>query len=167
MTFKDKNQKDKSPIDGKLRDSSVSREIDHNARVPMYKQKTTDVYGFLEPGYRYRIVNDVPGRIHNFMRAGWMIAEVDIASSYSDQNHEKKPQSGSGAWRTVNDGKDAPCYDGVLMRIPLELWEQDQAAKAVEREITLNDVDPTGQVKKAMNMAVRANSHLTVDAFKK
>lgn len=70
-----------------------------------------------EPGYRYRVFNDnwsrEPGRIQRAMAAGYEV--VDEWNSLA-----------------VGTNEDGSAIKGVLMRIPQELYDQDQEAKQKE-----------------------------------
>lgn len=89
-------------------------------RVPfgVPEQRFTDLP---DDGFHYRVFNDnwrkEPGRVQRAQRAGYEVVE--------------HPQSG----KTVGTNEDGTEIKGVLMRIPQELWEQDQAAKEGRRAV--------------------------------
>jgi hypothetical protein len=80
-----------------------------------------------DPNYHYRIVNDVDDRIERLKIAGYEIAEEKVG--IGDPGVENSNISlGSGARMHVGKGVKA-----VLMKIPKELFQEDQKAK--QREI--------------------------------
>lgn len=76
--------------------------------------------------YHYRMFNDrwrrEPGRIKRALAAGYEVVE--------------HPESGM----TVGTNEDGSEIKGILMRIPKELWEQDQALKEEGRKETDNQI---------------------------
>lgn len=92
-------------------------------RVPLHKQKV-----FSAPkreGYKRRYVNDMPGRIDAFKRAGWTIVE-ESASKTHDGLAQVEGDYGSQVRRVVNRDPNAPCRHAVLMEIPTEWYNQDK-----------------------------------------
>lgn len=114
-------------VDERKRDDEKAQE--KRSRVPMYKQNALEFMD-MKPGFRYRFVNDVYGRIDRFMRAGWDFVEGNTADTYSGKGRGIEAQKSSQIWRTVNNNKDASSYDAVLMCIPIEFYNQDQVDKA-------------------------------------
>lgn len=151
----DKN--DRNGLDGKARESTTTREVDNLARVPIYLQKETDAFCFIEAGYRYHLVNDVYGAIAGMIKAGWQIVEEDISRTYTEDGRAHKTQAASGAWRVVNEGNKAKAKEAVVMRIPLELWEQDNAAKHKRADNVLEQVDDRGVIRQTQILATRSN----------
>ena len=93
--------------------------LERSTRVPF----GTPVKRFNTPekdGFHYRVFNDnwkkEPGRIQRAMSAGYEVVE-----------HERSGET-SG---TNEDGSE---IKGVLMRIPQELYDQDQALKNLEMD---------------------------------
>lgn len=94
-------------------------------RVPLSKQQV-----FVAPqrdGYMRRYVNDLPGRIEAFKRAGWVIVE-DITNSTKTHEGLAQVESayGSQVRRVVNRDPNAPCRHAVLMEIPAEWYNEDK-----------------------------------------
>lgn len=89
-------------------------------RVPVGAANKLDFSG-MDPAYRYRVVNDRPGRIPMFQKAGWEFCYTE-SRNFSDVNETTAMDS-----RVSLDlgGGDK----GYLMRIKSELFDEDQAAK--------------------------------------
>lgn len=102
-------------------DSQEKVEYPRQKRVPfgLPRQRFGDVPK--DDGFHYRVFNDKwrkdPGRVQRAIAAG-----------YERVDH---PQSN----KTVGTNDDNTEIKGVLMRIPQELWEQDQAMKEESRAI--------------------------------
>lgn len=98
-------------------------------RVPLHEQRRNRLtFNNQDPNYVYRVVNDVDNRIEQFKTAGYEVVQHETKvgdTAVVDGNISL----GSGARVHVGSGRHA-----VLMRIPRELYEEDQAAK--QREIT-------------------------------
>lgn len=80
-----------------------------------------------DPNYVYRWVNDTPGRIQRLMERGYEIVtdHVEVGQSTVDRGS----QLGGAVTKQVGQG-----VTGVLMRIPREYHEEDQAAKDAEND---------------------------------
>lgn len=76
-----------------------------------------------EPGFQYRIVNDTPGRIQEFIEAGYEIVQ-DTSVSVGDKRIANPTQEGTPVKVHVGGGNNA-----YLMRIKEEWYKEDQAAK--------------------------------------
>lgn len=84
-----------------------------------------------DPNYVYRVVNDENGRVQIFQQAGY---EVVNAAEHSLQNLRVEGRA------TDNVIPVGGGTNGVLMRIPKEFYEEDQAAKEKalrEREMAI------------------------------
>jgi len=136
----------------------VSREADRKARVPLHLQQTLSYFD-REPGFTYRFVNDNHGRISNFLKAGWEIVEGDSSSTFSGKGREVETQKSSQVWRTVNRGTDASTRDAVLMKIPTELYEEDQTAKVSQVAANEARLDPDGKLKSARRFGSAGSKH--------
>lgn len=106
-------------------------------RKPLQKQQAL-VYN-TEEGFRYRVVNEVPGAIDAYKLAGWEVVS-DPTADKSDDRAGKASQIGSVNRRIVNQDPHAPCRFGVLMRKPEEWFNEDSKyaqaeADRIEREI--------------------------------
>lgn len=115
------------------------RETSKVERVPVHRQKSMITYK--RDGYTVRMVNDTPGRIDTFLKAGWKIVE-DSSGKYTTYNQgmsQMDSPMGSAITQIVNKGIDAPCRVAVLMEIPTEWYEADQAEKQKE----INEIEAT------------------------
>lgn len=109
-------------------------------RVSIRQQRTI---AFQErPGWKRRLVNDEPGRIQMFLKAGWTIVQGE-ENNLSDRLSHTEHQIGSAVRKVVNKGATATAHHGILMEIPLELWKQDQLEK--DKEVNKLDaaIDPS------------------------
>lgn len=96
-------------------------------RVPIHKQKFLSAPQ--KPGYKRRYVNEVPGAIEAYKRAGWTIAtDVELDDTHDGFSHVES-QLGSVPRRVVNRGATARAATAVLMEIPEEYWLKDQRDK--------------------------------------
>lgn len=81
-----------------------------------------------DPNYAYRFVNDVKNRIAIFKQNGWEVAPA-VDSQIGDGGADNASAIGSAAAVPVGlVGENAGT--AVLMRIPKEWYDEDQAAKA-------------------------------------
>lgn len=77
-----------------------------------------------EAGYMYRIVNDRDDRVLEFQEAGYeLVQDKDVA--VGTKRVDKASAEGSVKQFPVGGG-----MKGVLMRIPQNLYDEDQAEKA-------------------------------------
>lgn len=90
------------------------------ARKPLHK---SDLIGVPErPGYKRRLVNENPGRVEQFIEAGWSVVD--------------DPKAGVGTpWRIIvsRNSVGTPAT-AVVMEIPLEWFEEDAAAALAENQ---------------------------------
>jgi hypothetical protein len=90
------------------------RETDRSERIPFGAPQQRLQAATREAGYHYRVFNDnwrrEPGRIQRAMQAGYEVV----------QDWDRIP---------VGTNEDGSAVKGVLMRIPQELYDQDQAEK--------------------------------------
>lgn len=75
-----------------------------------------------DPAYTYRVVNDNPGRINMFLNAGWE-HEQSATRTYD----KGVAEAGGMDTRVVVDAGRG--VKGYLMRIPNELYDEDQTEK--------------------------------------
>lgn len=149
--------KDNKVLDGRTRETGATRELDRIERTPVYKQSRVDVFGFLDPNFRYRIVVDRPGRVARFQLGGWEIVRQDMFTTYSKTNQTHASQDSSVSTKQVNFHNDAEYKTGILMRIPIDQWKEDQAAQHDEHEELLNEIDDDGDIYRAFKLATRQN----------
>lgn len=107
------------------------------SRTPINGRNVLTVTG-KEPGYTYRIVNDVGDRIQQFKEAGYEIVDgKDV--KVGDRRVTSASAEGSAAQVSVgNRGEKA-----IVMRIKDDWYKEDQKAKAqevdrLEQSITKN-----------------------------
>lgn len=81
-----------------------------------------------DANYHYRIVNDVDGRVDQFLEGGW---EVVKDAKVGDKRVENT--TGVGSVPTVSLGQGVK---GVVLRIKKEWYAEDQAAKMQEVRAT-------------------------------
>lgn len=88
-------------------------------RVPLHRQNI--IHADTRPGYVRRLVNDTDDRIERFKLAGWTPVEGEQVGDA----HAGDPSSLTSATvKSVGSGTKA-----MLMEIPKELYDQDQADK--------------------------------------
>lgn len=92
-------------------------------RTPVGQRNLLTVKG-KDPGYSYRIVNDVDGRIAQFQEAGYEIVPREPVE-VGDKRASAGTPVGSVAHFSVGGGQKA-----VLMRQRKEWYDEDQARKA-------------------------------------
>lgn len=78
-----------------------------------------------DPNYVYRVFNDKDGRIKKAQEAWWEIVEAD--EQLGDEKACEPTKMGSAVVKEVGGG-----IQGVLMRIPRDIYEQDQLEKQQE-----------------------------------
>lgn len=91
-------------------------------RTPLANRSVLGVKG-TEPGYSYRIVNDIGDRIAMFEEQGYEIVR-DASVTIGDRRVGKASADGSPVQVSVGDG-----VQGYLMRIPDEYRIEDEAYK--------------------------------------
>ena len=165
MTDNTKTKTDRNNIrsgelaEDRSRPTGAAREAERKERVPLYKQNAVTYFN-QEPGYHYRLVNDVYGRIAKFLHAGWQIVEGSVDQTYSGTKQESV-QSGAQIWRTVNKDPNAPSHKAVLMCIREEDFAADQAAKQALIDEEEAAYDPEGIIRQAQLMGGRASQAKT------
>lgn len=99
-------------------------------RAPRERTKRTPVNGRnvltvegKEPGYVYRIVNDVGQRIETFKEGGYELVQAKDVK-VGDRRVNNASAEGSMAQVSVGSGQKA-----FVMRIPKEWYDEDQLAK--------------------------------------
>lgn len=153
------SQADRTRNDVVDRKRETNREVaERKARVPRHEQNALTFLN-LDPDFKYRMVNDLPGRINSFIMAGWEIVEGDILDTYSGKGREAESQRSSQVWRTVNKRHGAPCTDAVLMRIPLDIFNEDYAARQLEIDEAEKALDPEGIIRQAQAMGGLSSIH--------
>ena len=97
-------------------------------RVPIHEQRDK-LATSQKPGFVRRWVNDVVGRLEKFEKAGWVPADRNDV----DVNHGEVAGSntalGTGVSKDVGRTRAGDGTQAILMEIPIEYYEEDQAAK--------------------------------------
>lgn len=81
------------------------------------------------PGYKRRVFNDVDDRIQRAIEAGYVPVQDPKLRLESDKRTNADTQMGSVVRRSVGNG-----VSGMLMEIPEDIYNADQAAKVRETE---------------------------------
>jgi len=110
------------------------------SRVPMHKQNI--LVAMNREGFKRLWVNEYIGRVESYELAGWNVVE-DANLQTHDGLSQVESQTGSVVRRVVNKDPNAPCKTAVLMEIPIELYEEDQAAEQAEIDETQRSFDKT------------------------
>ena len=92
-------------------------------RAPVGVRNVLTVSG-KDPAYEYRIVNDSGDRVQQFLEAGYEICQASDVRVGDNRVNKASPE-GSLAQASVGGGMKA-----MVMRIPKEYYQEDQAAKA-------------------------------------
>jgi hypothetical protein len=95
-------------------------------RVPIHEQRdqlsTNQKQGFVR-----RWVNDVPGRVEKFIKAGYaVVTDKDVVVGDENSNMAL----GTGARKNVGRTRQGEGTQGILMEIPKDYYDEDQKAKA-------------------------------------
>ena len=109
-------------------------------RVPVGGPRNILTVAQKDPNYVYRWVNDVPGRIAAFKEGGYEVVTSD--NEVGDKTVDRGSKLGSAITKSVGGQITA-----VLMRIPREWYDEDQAAKQKEVDIleaTMRDQSQRG-----------------------
>jgi hypothetical protein len=108
------------------RQSRESQARPNRVSVAEQRNKLT-VYGLDRENFYYRFVTDKDDRIARFLRAGYEFVSKEEAGEIGDPTVETSQGTDSRASRGVGGGRV-----GYLMKLPMELWKQDQAAKEAD-----------------------------------
>jgi hypothetical protein len=105
-------------------------------RIPLHKRNT--IKSEARPGFVRRIVNDIPGRVQAFLDAGYTV----VTDGTEVGDHATGLSSGTGTTSTRQVGGGV---QGVLMEIPVELYNEDQAEKQAQVDQTEHAILPEEQ----------------------
>lgn len=94
-------------------------------RIPVGGPRNIMTVADKDPNYVYRWVNDVSGRIQRFQEGGYEI--VTGSNEVGDNTVDRGSRLGSAITKSVGG-----LVTAVLMRIPKEWYDEDQAAKMAE-----------------------------------
>lgn len=106
--------------------SRIARSPSGQKRTPINGRNVLTVTG-KEPGYTYRVVNDVGDRIQQFLDAGYELVDGS-AVKVGDRRVDNASAEGSKA--QVSVGKTGE--KAFVMRIKDEWYKEDQVAKQAE-----------------------------------
>lgn len=146
----------KAEFEDRKRESGLSREKERKDRTPLYENSSMTLMN-RDPNYHYRVVNDMPGRIDRFLAAGYEFAPEGLSDTYSGVGRDEGVQAQTTTKLKVNFDPSAEVKNAYLMRIPLELFEQDQKAKQDQVDQEIVDIDKDGEIMKAILLGSRAN----------
>jgi hypothetical protein len=92
-------------------------------RKPLSARGPLNITGEKDPNFHYRFINDVGSRVYNYQQAGYeIVTDGDLTvgdSRVSDASDLGSPRRVVGDQGTTS----------VLMRIPKEYFDEDQAKK--------------------------------------
>lgn len=92
-------------------------------RVPVGQRNRINIRN-KDPNYVYRVVNDIDDNVSVRQEQGYEIVPLDSAGVVGDRRVDNPSTLGSSTHFSVGQGTMA-----VLMRIPREHYEEDQASK--------------------------------------
>lgn len=95
-------------------------------RTPLSRRNRLSVQN-KEPGYQYRIVNDVDDRVSQMQEQGYELCEKAALGAIGDKRVDNTASIGSIAHFSVGQGTKA-----IVMRIRDEWFKEDQAVKQQE-----------------------------------
>lgn len=102
------------------------KEQERPQRVPVSEQRNTLSVNGLDPNFYYRWVNDEDQRIAVFLQAGYEFVDKG-GKRAGDPTVETSSGTDSRFRRGVGGGVTA-----YLMRLPMDLWKEDQARKEAD-----------------------------------
>ena len=114
--------------------------VERPKRVPVGGPRNILTVAQKDPNFVYRWVNDVPGRIAAFKEGGYEVVTSD--NEVGDKTVDRGSKLGSAITKSVGGQITA-----VLMRIPKEWYDEDQAAKQKDVDIleaTMRDQSQRG-----------------------
>ena len=100
-------------------------------RVPLGQRNRINIRN-KDPNYVYRVVNDIDDNIAVRQAQGYEIVPADEAGQVGDRRVDNPSTLGSSTHFSVGQGTMA-----VVMRIPREYYEEDQASKQAK----LDEID--------------------------
>jgi hypothetical protein len=106
-------------------------------RVPIHEQRDQMSVDKRE-GFVRRWVNDLPGRVEKFLRAGYDVVKDDEVKVGEGGVTDSNKALGTGARKDVGRTRGGDGPQAVLMEIPQELYEEDQKAKQAAVDATDN-----------------------------
>ena len=97
-------------------------------RVPIHEQRN-QLSTESKPGFVRRWVNDIPGRVERFLKAGYEVVQDNNVQVGEKGVVDNNIALGSGARKNVGRTRAGEGTTAVLMEIPKELYDEDQKAK--------------------------------------
>lgn len=133
-------------LEGRVDHKSTAQEM-RKKRVPMREQNVLDYFN-CEPGFKYYWVVDRGNEIPAHKAAGWEFVKGRNSDTYSGDARIAEAQKSGFICRRVNHntGNDTIGTHAYLMRIPLDIFEEDmkyQQDKVLEKE---KEIDPSGRI---------------------
>ena len=102
--------------------TETTNRITRPTRVPLHEQRDKLTVRNRNPDLEYRWVNDVDDRILKFKQAGWEPApKTDVG--------DPAVETGDNNTSSINEKHVGGRTKAVLMQIPKEWYNEDQAAK--------------------------------------
>ena len=101
------------------------------------------------PGFHCHWVNDTPGRVDRFKRAGYQIVTREEVPFFGDRSNDPSQREGiDNQVRTVVDKYDnGEAIWGILMKIPLKIYNSQQRARELRELEKLSAASRQGQEK--------------------
>jgi hypothetical protein len=87
-----------------------------------------EVHGTV-PGYQLAVINDDKNRIREVQMNGWQFVQDDEIDGVNANVTSFNTDPGSLVRFAVGTKENGEPLYGYLMKLPLEIWEEDQAAK--------------------------------------
>lgn len=106
------------------RETRASQSREH--RVPVAESRNTLTVSNLDPNFYYRWVNDRDNNIARYLKAGYVFVDKE-GKEAGDPTVETSRGTDSRLRKGVGGGITA-----YLMRLPKELWQEDQARKEAD-----------------------------------
>ena len=100
-----------------------AREAIKRERKPLSSQNRIEVVGDI-PGFKTRIVKDIPGRIDRFLDAGWEPVGTDEVRVGTSRANVATPESDNVNYIDLGGGER-----GLLMKQPKEWNDEDVAIR--------------------------------------
>lgn len=124
--------------ESKTKDTSA-RAKNRPERKPLYKRRVLEAKPI--SGFKLRWVNEFPDAIEAYTEAGYAIV-YDTEYDTGDAKVAKAGQVGSPVRVVINKDPNAAVKTAVLMKIPLEWFTEDQAAKQAQLDEKMQNLDP-------------------------
>lgn len=104
-------------------------------RVPIHEQRN-QMSTEQREGFVRRWVNDIPGRVEKFFRAGYEVVKDDEVTVGEGGVTDNNIALGTGARKNVGRTRAGEGTQAVLMEIPVDIYEADQKAKQAQVDAT-------------------------------